>query len=105
MRSPKRTLRHFGVLVCESSGSTFSESKAETWGGIVDEVSEAGSEQDVFLTPESLASDWKKQCVSNGIGSGILGWLFIWKWAFPLLLELACLWIDYLRKEKERSNA
>ena len=43
--------------------------------------------------PERLANTWKDLCKFAGIGTGILGW-FLWNWAFPLLIELAKLWIE-----------
>jgi uncharacterized membrane protein YagU involved in acid resistance len=46
-----------------------------------------------LLPAERLADLWKKECKTARIGSGIFGWL-VWQWAFPLLLELAKLWIE-----------
>jgi hypothetical protein len=43
--------------------------------------------------PEVLAKAWKNDCKAVGIGAGLFGWL-VWNWAFPLLLELARLWIE-----------
>ena len=45
------------------------------------------------LGPTALAKAWKHDCQAVGIGTGLLGWL-VWNWAFPLLLELARLWIE-----------
>ena len=42
---------------------------------------------------KTLAAFWKEDCKSVGIGAGLFGW-FLWNWAFPLLLELAKLWIE-----------
>lgn len=42
---------------------------------------------------KTLATFWKADCKSVGIGTGLFGW-FLWNWAFPLLVELAKLWID-----------
>jgi len=42
---------------------------------------------------EVLARAWKNDCKAIGIGTGLFGW-FLWNWAFPLLLELAKLWIE-----------
>lgn len=44
-------------------------------------------------TSQGTAEWWKADCKAVGIGTGILGW-FLWNWAFPLLIELAKLWIE-----------
>lgn len=44
-------------------------------------------------TSQGTAEWWKADCKAAGIGVGIFGW-FIWNWAFPLLIELAKLWIE-----------
>ena len=54
------------------------------------------------LGPTTLAKAWKDDCKSVGIGTGLFGWL-LWKWAFPLLLELARLWIES-RKQGQDSD-
>jgi hypothetical protein len=53
-----------------------------------------------LLSAEMLADLWKKQCKAAGIGTGLLGW-FVWNWAFPLLLEVAKLWIESRRKQQD----
>lgn len=45
-----------------------------------------------MLDPDDIAETWRSDCKFIGIGSGLFGWL-LWHWAFPLLLELAKLWI------------
>lgn len=52
------------------------------------------------LGPTALAKAWKHDCQSVGIGTGFFGW-FLWNWAFPLLLELARLWIESRRKQQD----
>jgi hypothetical protein len=55
------------------------------------------------LLPENVLADlWKKQCKTAGIGTGLFGWI-VWNWAFPLLLELARLWIQS-RKQGQDSE-
>jgi hypothetical protein len=44
-------------------------------------------------TSQGTAEWWKADCKAAGIGAGIFGW-FLWNWAFPLLIELAKLWIE-----------
>lgn len=56
---------------------------------IVGELDVAGR----FPDPMFQANLWHHKCKSAGIGTGLLGW-FLWNWAFPLLLELAKLWIE-----------
>jgi hypothetical protein len=52
-----------------------------------------------LLPAEMLADLWRKQCRTAGIGAGLFGWI-IWNWAFPLLLELAKLWIESRQNNK-----
>jgi hypothetical protein len=47
-------------------------------------------------TSRGTAEWWKADCKAVGIGTGIFGW-FLWNWAFPLLIELAKLWIESKR--------
>lgn len=51
------------------------------------------------LGPTALAKVWKHDCQSVGIGAGLFCWL-VWNWAFPLLLELARLWIESRQNNK-----
>jgi hypothetical protein len=44
-------------------------------------------------TSQGTADWWRADCKAMGIGTGLFGW-FLWNWAFPLLLELAKLWIE-----------
>jgi len=49
------------------------------------------------MTPERLSEHWKRYCQSSLIGVGwFANWVF-WNWAFPLLIELAKLWIESQR--------
>ena len=50
--------------------------------------------QSAHYGAQHRADMWKQQCQFMGIGTGLFAnWLF-WNWAFPLLLELAKLWIE-----------
>jgi hypothetical protein len=51
-------------------------------------------------TSQGTADWWRADCKAVGIGTGLLGWL-VWNWAFPLLLELAKLWIESRRKQQD----
>jgi hypothetical protein len=56
------------------------------------------------LLPENVLADlWKKQCKTAGIGAGLFGWI-VWRWAFPLLLELAKLWIESRKQGQDRER-
>ena len=69
------------------------------WNAITDQVVTWPAVAQL-LSAETLADLWKKQCKTAGIGTGLLGW-FVWNWAFPLLLELAKLWIESRRKQQD----
>ena len=56
-----------------------------------------------LLDAEDIAANWRNECKFAGIGSGLLGWI-IWNWAFPLLLELAKLWVESLRNTDKISE-
>lgn len=63
------------------------------WSQIADRVVTFTHGGMATLTPKYLAEAWQRECKFAGIGAGLLGW-FVWNWAFPLLLELAKLWIE-----------
>jgi hypothetical protein len=69
------------------------------WSQIVDVVT-----KDTYSNCGEIgrADMWKAQCKAVGIGTGLFGWI-VWKWAFPLLLELARLWIES-RKQGQDSD-
>jgi hypothetical protein len=49
------------------------------------------------MTSKKLAEHWKRYCQSSMIGVGwFASWVF-WNWAFPMLIELAKLWIEAQR--------
>jgi hypothetical protein len=50
-------------------------------------------------TSQGTAEWWKADCKAAGIGAGFFGW-FLWNWAFPLLIELAKLWIESRRNSQ-----
>lgn len=51
-----------------------------------------------------LASRWKTDCQLAGIGVGwFASWVF-WNWAFPMLLELAKLWIESNREQQDAAT-
>lgn len=51
-------------------------------------------------TSQGTADWWKADCKAAGIGTGLFGW-FLWNWAFPLLIELAKLWIEARKKQQD----
>ena len=51
-------------------------------------------------TSRGTAEWWKADCKAAGIGAGLFGWL-VWNWAFPLLIELAKLWIESRKKQQD----
>jgi hypothetical protein len=69
------------------------------WSRITDEVVTWPAVAQ-WLPPDVIADLWKKQCKTAGIGTGLFGWL-VWNWAFPLLLELARMWIESRKKQQD----
>lgn len=51
-------------------------------------------------TSQGTADWWKADCKAAGIGAGLFGW-FLWNWAFPLLIELAKLWIEARKNQQD----
>lgn len=51
-------------------------------------------------TSQGTADWWKADCKAAGIGTGLFGWI-VWNWAFPLLIELAKLWIEAHKKQQD----
>jgi len=87
------------VVAGRKSRKGLSVKQRGQWSQIVDVVT-----KDTYSNCGEIgrADMWKAQCKAVGIGTGILGW-FLWKWAFPLLLELAKLWIES-RKQGQDSE-
>ena len=52
---------------------------------------------------KALAKTWQSECKAVGIGVGWFSWLF-WNWAFPLLLELAKLWIESNKNQEQTGD-
>lgn len=78
------------VVAGRKSRKALNEKNRSLWTKITDRVVDIETNGTmVNATPDMLARDWKRQCKAIGIG----GW-FLWNWAFPLLLELAKLWIE-----------
>jgi hypothetical protein len=69
------------------------------WSRITDEVVTWPAVAQL-LPPDVIADLWKKQCKTAGIGTGLFGWI-VWNWAFPLLLELARMWIESRKKQQD----
>lgn len=81
------------VVAGRKSRKALSDNKRWQWNRITNRVVEFSHGGMATLTPEVLADTWQKQCKAIGVGAGLFGWL-VWNWAFPLLLELAKLWIE-----------
>ena len=81
------------VVAGRKSRRGLSVKKRNQWNAITDRVVTFTHGGMANLTPEYLAEAWQRECRFAGIGAGLLGWL-LWKWAFPLLVELAKLWIE-----------
>jgi hypothetical protein len=89
------------VVAGRKSRRALTSKQRGQWSQIADRVSNDGVKWDK-LKPETLAYSWKRECKFAGIGTGLFGWL-VWNWAFPLLLELAKLWIES-RKQGQDSE-
>jgi hypothetical protein len=87
------------VVAGRKSRKALSANQRWQWSRIVDVVA-----QDTYQNCGEIgrADMWKSQCKTAGIGTGLFGWL-VWNWAFPLLLELAKLWIES-RKQGQDSE-
>lgn len=81
------------VVAGRKSRKGLSVKQRSQWSQITDSVVAFTHGGMAILTPKALAESWERQCKFAGIGTGIFGW-FLWNWAFPLLLELAKLWIE-----------
>jgi hypothetical protein len=89
------------VVAGRKSRMPLTAKKKSQWGQIADRVSTHGVKW-AELKPMTLACAWQRECKFAGIGTGLLGW-FLWNWAFPLLFELAKLWIES-RKQGQDSD-
>jgi hypothetical protein len=87
------------VVAGRKSRKPLTGKQRSEWNAITDQVVTWPTVAQL-LPAEVLADLWKKQCKTAGIGTGLLGWL-LWKWAFPLLLELAKLWIESRRQGQD----
>lgn len=87
------------VVAGRKSRKALSANQRWQWQRIADRVVSGGVKMDE-LKPMTLATAWQKECKFAGIGAGLFGWL-VWNWAFPLLLELAKLWIESRRKQQD----
>lgn len=87
------------VVAGRKSRKSLKDNQRWQWARITNRVVEFSHGGMAMLTPESLAETWQKQCKAVGIGAGLFGWL-VWNWAFPLLLELARLWIESRQHNK-----
>jgi len=79
------------VAAGRKSRKAMSAKQRGQWNRIVAAINPAPG-----ATIRSTAEWWKADCKAAGIGAGIFGW-FLWNWAFPLLIELAKLWIESRR--------
>ena len=80
------------VVAGRKSRKALTSKQRAQWGEITASVCGRGIKWDQ-KDPKTLADIWRLECRFAGIGTGILGW-FLWNWAFPLLIELAKLWIE-----------
>lgn len=81
------------VVAGRKSRKALTGKQRSQWSAITDRVANGTSGEMALLPPDIIAAAWKRQCKFLGIGAGLFGWL-LWNWAFPMLLELARLWIE-----------
>lgn len=91
------------VVAGRKSRKALSEKQRGQWGRMTDKVVSFSHRGMAILTPDTLADVWKRECKSVGIGVGLFGWL-VWNWAFPLLIELAKLWIESKRNAEQQGS-
>ena len=88
------------VVAGRKSRRALTGKQRSQWSRIADRVVTFTHGGMAILTPKYLAEAWQRECKFAGIGTGLLGW-FVWNWAFPLLLELAKLWIESRRQGQD----
>lgn len=83
------------VVAGRKSRKGLTEKQRKDWNLILGRVVDSEMATFGWITdnPNTIATAWKSRCKAVGIGAGLFGWL-VWNWAFPLLLELAKLWIE-----------
>lgn len=81
------------VVAGRKSRKALSANQRWQWQRITNSVVAFSGSELSTLPASTIAESWKRECKFAGIGTGLLGWL-VWNWAFPLLLELAKLWIE-----------
>ena len=82
------------VVAGRKSRKALTSKQRSQWQKIVDVVMQHPAP---VSTSQGTADWWKADCKAVGIGTGLFGWL-LWNWAFPLLIELAKLWIESRKK-------
>ena len=87
------------VVAGRTSRRALTGKQRSQWSAITDQVV-TWPPVSQLLGAEMLAGLWRKQCKTAGIGVGLFGWL-VWNWAFPLLIELAKLWIESRTKQHD----
>ncbi len=80
------------VVAGRKSRKALTGKQRSQWSQITENVCSYGIKWDQ-QDPKTLADVWRLECKFAAIGTGLLGW-FLWNWAFPLLIELAKLWIE-----------
>lgn len=83
------------VVAGRKSRKALSANQRWQWTKITNRVVDDSRNYAEWITSDEkqIAESWRKQCKAIGIGAGLFGWL-VWNWAFPLLIELAKLWIE-----------
>jgi hypothetical protein len=89
------------VTAGKNGRQTLKPRQRNEWAKITDQVVHVEQilnyGQLASMTSNRLAIYWKNSCTSSGIGVGwFASWVF-WNWAFPMLVELAKLWIEAQR--------
>lgn len=81
------------VVAGRKSRKALSANQKRQWERITNSVVAFSGTELSTLPSGTIAEAWKRECKFAGIGAGLFGW-FLWNWAFPLLIELAKLWIE-----------
>jgi len=83
------------VTAGKSGRQTLKPKQRNEWKRITEVVVKDAS--GTLASEYGLARRWQADCRATGIGTGwFAGWVF-WNWAFPMLIELAKLWIEAQR--------